>query len=293
MRRRRTNNPTLTILVAVIGAFAPTARPETGRPPAIPCLPLATEKPIIIHYRVQRTAPLTGTIRAYAGPVARPIAWTPSGVRSAADLGSWTYERDRMGHWTSEFTLPRPPARGASSADEWRYRAQWRGGPIEITMPLDPDQPVGSYGPPTEFVADLAGCTLPFVLAAPEPDGRGAPVREVSDFLSRLDASDAQRTERGWEVSALIRAGEARLNVETDEEGRLLRIEETSVRTRHDGPVRREVIEIDEVRVMAESQMPWRFVRTVYDGTRLWERLEYEVIEVVEQQKSVEQVSAH
>ncbi len=289
MRRRKSPIPGLPTLILVASLSLPTAPAEPGRPTAIPFVPMATGTPIFVTYRVQRSEPLSPAPRAYDVPPPKQMSWTPSGARSAGDFGVWTYERDRRGHWSSEFAQPR---RGEGArALEWRYRADGRGPEVEIRPLHDAAEGECGYGPPAEFVVRLSECTLPHVLSAPG-GGTGSPEPlDLSTFLSSLDESDARRTERGWEISAPVRRGLAILPVEADEQGRLLRIEETSVRRRHDGPVLREVIEVDEVRILGDAQMPWRFVRTVYDGPRVWERLEYEVIEAIPGSRGSEQAS--
>ena len=279
MRRRKSPKPALPTLVALVGFSMPYLPAQSGRPPAIPFTPLATGIPITVTYRVQRSETPNPAPRAYNAPTAKMISWTPSGSRSAADLGTWTYERDIRGNWTSEFGQSRTGL-GVSSP-EWRYRARSAGAGIEIETMQDPADFGSSYGPPPEFVAGLLHCALPFAFEVPATGGAAAQGDPLESFLSSLDAADAERTERGWQITAAVNHGMAMLSIEADEEGRLLRIEQSSTRLRHDGPVSREVIDVEEVRVVDGAQMPWSFTRTVYEGARVWDRLEYQVLEAV------------
>ncbi len=289
MRRRKSPKPALPTLVAIISFAMPHAPAQSGRPPAIPFIPLATEIPITVTYRVQRSETVHPAPRAYNAPTVRPMSWTPSGARSAADFGLWTYERDQFGNWSSEFAQPRTEEDRASR--EWRYCARWRGEGVEIVSLHGAPDSDSSCGPPPEFVASLSQCAIPFLFAMPVRSAEESEPGTLEAFLSSLDAADAERTERGWQISAPVNGGTAVLSIEADDDGRLLRIEKVSVRMRHDGPVAREVVDVEEVRIVDGAQMPWNFTRTVYEGARIWERREYEVVEAVPEARAMEQAS--
>jgi hypothetical protein len=243
--------------------------------------PTIVEIPCKARYRVFRNHALGTNGANLIASANLPQIWTTSGTRVAADSGEWTFERSADGHWSSEFVVGDTIAQPSTSRSPARRYALDYGEQTVIRelFPAEESMLDGGVEPPPVIISDYARMAFPLSTLAIESVGESGTPMSLAEALAEFPVSADTTIEGERTRTMVMHQGLAQLSVTTDERGMILRVEEVAG-DEGDGPLFREVTEISETRIVSGHQVPWRYSRTIYDHNRVWERIEFEMIEV-------------
>lgn len=282
MLRPSLHSATIAVVVLALTGHVTSANDSPIPNPTSGIAPTILEIPCKARYRVYRHHVPAANGTNVIASTSLPQIWTTSGTRIAADSGEWTFERGIDGHWSTEFvvgdTVAAPSTRRSPAR---RYALDYGDGNIVIRELFTAEESLTDSGiePPTNIIGDYARMAFPLSTLAIEPLGEHGRPMSIAEALAMLPVTSDTTTGAERTRTIPMYGGLGELAITTDARGVILRVEE-SAGDAETGPLMREVTEITETRLVEGHQVPWKFSRTIYDHDRVWERIEFEMIEV-------------